>query len=213
MDEPSIDADDVESRLYLIGPAGTADLSRRLRDELPAVLEVATPAAFLLRRGVGGRGGADGEVLAGLRCLVGEHRLAFLVEDDLDLARTLDADGMHLTGDRQVDQIRAALTEDRLLGADCDLSRDRAMVAGEQGADYVAFGRAGHPVEQAVLDLVGWWHELCVLPCLAYADGPEDAARLAEAGADFIGISSAVWRCPEGAVAGARALQAAIARK
>ena len=87
---------------------------------------------------------------------------------------------------------------------------DADVLAGDQGADYVAFGQPGQPLNEEILDLVAWWRDLFVLPCLAYAGNAEEAAVLAEAGTDFIGVSDAVWQDPESPAAGARRLQAVI---
>ena len=139
-------------------------------------------------------------------------RVAFLLEDDLDLALSLGADGVHLGDPARVREARARLAPDRLLGASCGHSRHAAMLAGDDGADYIAFGEAGRPPQPPLLELVAWWNELFVLPCLA--EGAFDAAGLgsvARAGADFIGMSDEVWRHPDGAAAGVRAIREAIA--
>lgn len=64
----------------------------------------------------------------------------FIVNDDLELARAVQADGVHLgADDGDLVAARAALPN-ALIGASCyaDLERARAAVA--QGADYIAFG-------------------------------------------------------------------------
>lgn len=65
----------------------------------------------------------------------------FIVNDDVDLARAVDADGVH-TGrdDGDVRVIRAALGPDRVLGVSCYGDLDRARAAVDAGADYLAFG-------------------------------------------------------------------------
>jgi thiamine-phosphate pyrophosphorylase len=86
------------------------------------------------------------------------------------------------------------------------------MVAGDAGADYIAFGDPGRPPTAEVHELVAWWSELFVLPSLA--EGAFDAAgcgRAARAGADFVGVRDAVWQHPDGPAAGVRAIREAIA--
>jgi thiamine-phosphate pyrophosphorylase len=64
-----------------------------------------------------------------------------IVNDSLDLALEIDAEGLHVgRDDGDVAQLRAALGPGRLLGVSCyaDLSRGKAARAA--GADYVAFG-------------------------------------------------------------------------
>ncbi|MGH6916808.1 MAG: thiamine phosphate synthase, partial [Geminicoccaceae bacterium] len=84
-----------------------------------------------------------------------------------------------------------------------------AMLAGDDGADYIAFGEVGRPPQPPLLELIAWWNELFVLPCLA--EGAFDGGSLgAVARADFIGVSDEVWRHPDGAAAGVRAVREAI---
>jgi len=138
-------------------------------------------------------------------------RTAFLIEDDVALALALGADGVHLSDPAQVRDARARLGPERILGASCGSSCHAAMLAGEDGADYIAFGEDGC-ARPALLELIAWWSELFVLPCLAegaFDDG--GIAPLVTAGADFVAVSGAVWDHPDGAAAGASRIQQAIA--
>ncbi len=68
------------------------------------------------------------------------HRALFIVNDDVELALTLDADGVHLgRDDGDVTAARARLPE-RLLGVSCYDDLRRAGDAVECGADLLAFG-------------------------------------------------------------------------
>jgi thiamine-phosphate pyrophosphorylase len=188
-------------RLCLVGPP---EAGESFAAELDAALAVEGPAAFLLRPSQQ----ADA-VAHDLRRLCA-GRVAFLVQDDLDLAFTLRADGVHLGDPARVREARARLGPDRLLGASCGHSRHAAMLAGDDGADYIAFGEVGRPPRPSLLELIAWWNELFVLPCLAEgAFDRGDVGRLARA-ADFIGVSDAVWRDPEGAAAGMRRIRQAM---
>lgn len=172
-------------------------------DAVAAVLDELQPAAMVVR------GGWGREVLEVARV----HGVALLVEDDL--ARAVDADGVHLTEPSKVSDARAALARGHqgrlILGAAVGFSRHEAMVAGEKGADYVGFGEPCGSADEAVFELVAWWRATTILPCLAYAADTETAIRLARIGTDFIGVSSAVWDHPEGPEIAARDLSAAIA--
>ena len=83
---------------------------------------------------------------------------------------------------------RAPASEpDSIVGADGGISRHDAMMLGEAGADYVAFGPAGAARERRratttakkrKLDLVGWWSDVFVVPVVAFGiETAEDAAR------------------------------------
>jgi thiamine-phosphate pyrophosphorylase len=138
-------------------------------------------------------------------------RVAFLLQDDVDRALALGADGVHLGDPARVREVRARLGPDRILGASCGHSRHAAMLAGEDGADYIAFGEVGRRPQPPLLELIAWWNELFVLPCLALGAFDRDSlAAVASAGADFVGVSDEVWRHPDGAAAGVRAVREAL---
>jgi len=62
------------------------------------------------------------------------------------------------------------------------------------------------------LETLTIWQESMEAPCVAIGGiSAANIREVAEAGADFIAVSSAVWDHPEGAAAGVRALLAAIA--
>jgi thiamine-phosphate pyrophosphorylase len=84
------------------------------------------------------------------------------------------------------------------------------MTAAEAGADYVAFGGFDDAAPAApTLELTAWWAALMTVPCVAAGcGGPDDAALLRDAGADFIAVGGP-WPDPErlraiGGVLGAR---------
>jgi thiamine-phosphate pyrophosphorylase len=68
------------------------------------------------------------------------NRVTFIVNDDLELALEVDADGVHLgRDDGDLSRARARLGQ-RLLGASCYDELERARRAIAAGADHVAFG-------------------------------------------------------------------------
>jgi thiamine-phosphate pyrophosphorylase len=73
------------------------------------------------------------------------------------------------------------------------------MDAGEAGADYVAFGaffptQTKEPKTQADIELLRWWSETMVVPCVAIGGiTVANAPALIEAGADFLAVSAGVW--------------------
>ena len=104
------------------------------------------------------------------------------------------------------------------LGVTCHDSRDLAMQAGEDGADYVAFARLlphhhpRTPPTSADPALLQWWSELMELPAVAIGGiTAANCAPLVQAGANFLAVVGAVWAHPDGPAAGVRAMNAAIA--
>lgn len=124
---------------------------------------------------------------------------AALIKDDVALARSSQADGVHLSFSAEhlehYQAARAQLPADSIVGMSANLSRHTAMIVGEAGADYVAFDGDNNPTgatdpgSDAQSDLVAWWAELFEIPCVALdVDTPERALRLTRAGADFVGL-------------------------
>jgi len=76
-----------------------------------------------------------------LRDLCAAHNAIFIVNDDVDLAYAVDADGVHLgRDDGSLEQARRKLGRGAILGASCYDSLARAAEAVAAGADYIAFG-------------------------------------------------------------------------
>ncbi|MBU6166636.1 MAG: thiamine phosphate synthase [Alphaproteobacteria bacterium] len=180
-------------------------------DGLKAALDGGPVAAFQLRlKDVG-----DDDVLRACEALLPicrERDVAFILNDRADLAAKAGADGVHLgQGDGDIAQARALLGHDAQIGRTCHDSRHLAMEAGEQGADYVAFGafydtttKPSHYRPQP--DILGWWTTLSQIPCVAIGGiFPHNAAPLVAAGADFIAVVRAVWDHAGGPGAGVAA--------
>lgn len=68
-------------------------------------------------------------------------QVALIINDHLDLALAVNADGLHLGAeDGSLAAARARLGPARILGASCYDRLERALAAERLGADYVAFG-------------------------------------------------------------------------
>ena len=82
-----------------------------------------------------------------------------------------------------------------MIGVDAGRSRDDAMLLGESGADYIAFGIPAHVEDRATAenrqsDLIAWWSEIFEIPCVAGdVASPEGARTLAGDGADFVTLT------------------------
>jgi thiamine-phosphate pyrophosphorylase len=208
----AVDPAEAGCQLLLIGPPRFQPA--RLAEQLDAALAVGGIAGFVLSVELAGQApGSLAARLAPVRAVCKEHNTALLVRDHVGLALEIDADGLHLgVGAAEVPARRAALGRERILGVSCGGSRDAAMVAGDAGADYVGFGDLGQPPGQELFELLGWWSELFVLPCLAEATITVEAcAALARAGADFVAAGAGVWTDLAGAAAVVRRLRDALA--
>ena len=206
---------DAPCRLYLITPPRLDPAA--FRDTLAAALDAGDVACLQLRL----KDAAPDEVKRATEALMPvchARDVAFLLNDDAILAHRLGCDGAHL-GQQDGDHARARmLLEGKILGITCHASRHLAMTAGEIGADYVAFGAffptgTKETVHTAGTDLLEWWSEMMEIPCVAIGGiTAANCAPLVRAGADFLAVVGAVWNHPDGAAAGVRAMNAAIAQ-
>ncbi|MFC7737963.1 thiamine phosphate synthase [Roseomonas sp. GCM10028921] len=201
-------------RLYLVTPP-RIDLAT-FPDTLARALDAGDVACLQLRL----KDAPEDEVkraIDALRPLAQSREVAFLLNDNAELAARTGCDGAHL-GQEDGDHAAArALLREGTLGITCHDSRHLAMEAGEMGADYVAFGAffptttkdARHRPEPEILE---WWSSLFEIPCVAIGGiTAANCAPLVRAGADFLAVVGAVWSHPEGPAAGVRAMNEAIA--
>ena len=177
------------NRLYLqlaVNEARAEDILAKIGDRACCVLlcpDALEPDAQHMQRLVSATQGRD---------------LACLIKDDVALAKAVGADGVHIPADPAIfADARRRLGGDATIGADCGMNRHDAMVIAEMGADYVAFGPnltavARNGDERA--ELIAWWSEIFVIPCIAWdVSTAEEAATLAALGADFIALPQAFW--------------------
>ena len=203
-------------RLYLITPPHIADADTFAR-QLDAALSAGDVAALQIRL----KDVPADHIRAVTRVLAPiahRHGTAVLMNDHVDLAKELGLDGVHIgQSDASYKDARRILGPSAMIGVTCHNSRHLAMEAAEAGADYVAFG-AFYPTttktveHMAELETLSIWQESMEVPCVAIGGiTAANAAEVAQAGADFIAVSGAVWTHPDGPAAGVSALMSAIA--
>lgn len=119
----------------------------------------------------------------------------FIMNDDVELALAVDADGVHLgRDDGDLAAARARLGA-KLLGASCYDSLERARAAVAAGADYVAFGSVfASPTKPAAvrapLGLFAQARMLRVPLCAIGGITLENAPAVIRAGADLLAVIS-----------------------
>ena len=127
----------------------------------------------------------------------------FLLNDNLDLALEIAADGVHLgaeDGSIKVAREKSQkINANFVIGASCYDSRHLAMEAGEQGADYVSFGAffpstTKNSQGKPTLEILEWANEITNLPIVAIGGiNDQNCDSLVKAGADFLAVISYVW--------------------
>jgi thiamine-phosphate pyrophosphorylase len=185
--EPGPEPEVAATGLYLVIPADCPPA------QLSSALEAADIACVLLLDA-----GLDETSLRAaieaLCPLAQAREAAVLLQDRAELAAETGCDGVHLSEPQglpgSIKAARKRLGDEAIVGVGCGTSRHGAMSAAENGADYVAFGTFGPEAGLADTESLGWWQEIMALPCVAFgAAGPEDCARLATAGADFVAVT------------------------
>ncbi len=195
-------ADTPNCRLYLITPPQI--VLAQFADDLARALDGGDIACVQLRL----KDCADDEIRRAaekLMPIVHKHGAAFLINDRPDIAKAVNADGVHIgQQDARYAEARKLLGPDKTIGVTCHDSRHLAMEAAEQGADYVAFGAFFPTITKdvethAAPELLTWWQETFLIPCVAIGGiKVENCGLLAQAGADFVAVSSGVWNYSEG---------------
>lgn len=181
-------------RLYLTTPrlADTGAFAVALRHALAA----ADVAAVLLRLADSDEGTLIKRAKA-LAPVVQDAGAALLLDGRAGLVARARADGAHTAGLAQFGEAIEALKPDWIVGAGGLSSRHDAMLAAEQGADYVMFGEpdesGARPSFEAIEERVAWWAEVFEAPCVAYAASIEEVAPLVKAGADFVALGDWLW--------------------
>lgn len=194
-------------QLYLISPANVGgSFPERLACALDAGKGLASAFQFRVK-GIDEHEAA--RLAEPLQAVCAQRDVAFIVNDNVALAKRLGADGVHLgQGDGDPREARERLGREAQIGVTCHASRHLAMEAGEAGADYVAFGaffpsetkESEHRPEPGILR---WWQDMFELPCVAIGGiTPTNCAPLVEAGADFLAVCGSVWNGDEEAAIG-----------
>lgn len=129
----------------------------------------------------------------------------FIVNDSPELAREIDADGVHLgRDDAELALARSLLGNDATIGVSCYDSLQRALAARDV-ADYVAFGSVfpskvkPHAV-RAPLALLGEARDAGLHAVAIGGIDSGNAARAAQAGAAAIAVITAVFGDQRGSV-------------
>jgi thiamine-phosphate pyrophosphorylase len=132
------------------------------------------------------------------------HHVPLIINDHLDLALEVDADGLHIGGeDGSVAEARGRLGPDRILGVSCYRKIENALEAARQGATYVAFGgffpssvKGG--AGGAPLTILGEAKRRPGLPVVAIGGITVDnAPGLIAAGADSVSVITALFGAPD----------------
>jgi thiamine-phosphate pyrophosphorylase len=145
------------------------------------------------------------------------HNVPLLINDDIELAALVGADGVHLgKEDGAIGQARKLLGNDAIIGVSCYNFVEQAIAAQAQGATYAAFGRffpsSSKPLAApAQIETLRQAKLALTIPIVAIGGIlPENGGQLLAAGADLLAVIGGLFdRQPEQS---ARAYQALFGR-
>jgi thiamine-phosphate pyrophosphorylase len=159
--------------------------------------------------------GDPAQRLANTRALCARCRdygARFIVNDDIELALAVGADGVHLGArDAPLAAARARLGPAAILGASCGPELARAAAAVAQGASYIAFGRffdsrTKPDAPQAALKSLQQARRQFTVPiCAIGGVTPDNGSPLIAAGADLIAAVEGLFGDPDPATVERRA--------
>ena len=140
------------------------------------------------------------ETARALLALCRARNALFIVNDDVELALAVGADGVHLgQGDLPLREARRRLGGLATIGVSCANVLERAVAAQDEGASYVAFGRFfpsrtkpdAPPAELALLRQAR--ERLHVPICAIGGITPANGAALVDAGASMLAAVEGVF--------------------
>ena len=128
-----------------------------------------------------------------------QYRVPFVINDNVEIARKIGADGVHVgQHDMEAGNVRALLGEDKILGVSAQTVA-QAILAEQRGADYLGVGAVFHTGSKADADDVSHATlkaicEAVRIPVVAIGGiGKHNVLQLKGSGIDGIAVISAIF--------------------
>ena len=135
-----------------------------------------------------------------LRSLCELYQAIFLINDDIELAKAVNADGVHLGKDDISPTIaRQVLGENAIIGISCYNNLERAIEAENNNADYVAFGAIFSSTTKSAANVAGLdiiakaKQQLSIPVCTIGGITQENIQQVIQQGADMAAIISGIF--------------------
>jgi len=175
--------------LYAITPDGPA-----VEDKVRQALEGGIALLQYRRKQSASRAEAEA-----LLSLCRRHGVPFIVNDDLELALQIGADGVHLGRDDGDLAAARKRLGGKLLGASCYNDAQKARAAAQAGADYIAFGSVfSSPTKpSAVRAPLALFNDLEIPACAIGGITLQNAPQVIAAGADMLAVISDLFDAPD----------------
>ena len=138
-----------------------------------------------------------------LQALCREYGVPFVVNDNVEIAKRMNADGVHVgQSDMEAGNVRQALGPDKIIGVSAQ-TVEQALLAQKRGADYLGVGavfptgskddavEVSHETLKAICEAVS-------IPVVAIGGiGVKNVQELAGSGIDGIAVISAIFAQPD----------------
>lgn len=149
-----------------------------------------------------------------LKIICDQHNAVFIINDDIELALEVDADGVHIgIHDMPLTQARKRIGHKKIIGVSCYNKFELAEQAVTEGADYIAFGsffssQIKPNAAQATPDLLIKAKQQFDIPVCSIGGITSDNANLLiESGTDMVAIISDIYSSDNVLVASRRISQ------
>lgn len=134
-----------------------------------------------------------------LQKLCREYQVPFVINDNVDIAATINADGVHVgQSDMEAGDVRAKLGSNKIIGVTAK-TVEQAVLAQERGADYLGVGAVFHTDSKADAKEISFdtLKDICravSIPVIAIGGITEENVReLAGSGICGIAVISAIY--------------------
>ena len=128
-----------------------------------------------------------------------QYGVPFVLDDDVELAKRVNADGVHVgQSDMEAGNVRAILGEDKILGVSAQ-TVEQAVLAQQRGADYLGVGAVFHTDSKADAKSVSYetLKAICqavTIPVVAIGGiGQGNVKELAGSGICGVAVISAIF--------------------
>lgn len=139
-----------------------------------------------------------------LQALCRQHNTLFIINDDVELAKAVQADGVHVgKDDAALATARDYLGKFAIIGVSCYNRLELALQAAQQGADYIAFGSffpspTKPHAPRATLELLREARSQLAIPiCAIGGITLENAPDLLANGADMLAVITDIFKNPD----------------
>ncbi len=134
-----------------------------------------------------------------LKALCRKYNVPFVINDNVDIALAMDADGVHVgQSDMEADDVRAKLGPDKIIGVSAQ-TVEQAVLAEKRGADYLGVGAVFATSSKDDADDVSYETlkaicEAVSIPVIAIGGiTKENAPELAGSGICGVAVISAIY--------------------